>query len=50
MTGCPELAFYPGQEKAASVKAAWKRFLKEHGPAIREGKHFSYADYSTLER
>ena len=30
----------PRPEKVASAKVAWRRFLKEHGEVIREGKRF----------
>lgn len=30
----------PNAKEIAKMKAAWKQFLKEHGQAIRQGKHF----------
>ena len=38
--GCIGCHPFPGKEEAAVAKAAWKNFLKDHGKAIREGKHF----------
>jgi hypothetical protein len=41
---CAAGAPFPGEEKAAAVKAAWKRFLKEHAQSIREGELFDLDD------
>ena len=30
----------PNKETMPKVKAAWKQFLQDQGPAIRNGKHF----------
>lgn len=37
----------PTAAEVVSGKAAWKRFLEEHGSAIREGKRFDMVDYDT---
>lgn len=52
-TGKPEQLWWycmpdPTQAQAVSAKTAWKRFLKENGQAIREGKRFYLGDFETV--
>ena len=45
-----ECDFYPGDDRAAAEKAAWRQFLEENGKAIREGKRFrQWEDRETLQ-